>query len=76
MAVPIEGFSVVAQVDRIQRLFDDGSMQPPNATALSDTQLWKCSFMAKDDALKFLKKLEEIGTKRVARPGLGCRAGQ
>jgi tetratricopeptide (TPR) repeat protein len=61
MAVPIEGFSVVALVDRIQRLFDDGTVQPPNATALSDTHLWKCSFMARSDAEKFLQTLAKLG---------------
>lgn len=61
MAVPIEGFSVVAKVDRIQRLLDDGGVQPPNATALSDTHIWRCSFMAKCDALKFLETLAQRG---------------
>ncbi len=61
MAVAIEGFSVVAQLDRIQRLLDDGSVRPPNSTALSDPHLWKCGFMAKADAEKFLQTLEKLG---------------
>jgi tetratricopeptide (TPR) repeat protein len=61
MAVPIEGYSVVAQLARIQRLLDDGSVKIPNSTALSDTHIWKCSFMAQDDARKFLQTLEKLG---------------
>jgi tetratricopeptide (TPR) repeat protein len=61
MAVPIEGYSVVAQFSRIQRLLDDGSLKIPNATVLSDTHIWKCSFMALDDARKFLQVLEKSG---------------
>lgn len=61
MALPIEGYSVVAQLPRIQRLLDDGSLKIPNATALSDTHIWKCSFMAMDDARKFLQVLEKLG---------------
>src|SRR5688500_11324603 len=61
MAVPIEGFSVVARIERIQRLLDDGAVQPPNATALSDAHVWKCSFMAKSDAEKFLQTLAKLG---------------
>jgi tetratricopeptide (TPR) repeat protein len=61
MAVPIEGYSVVAQLPRIQRFLDDGSLKIPNATALSDTHIWKCSFMALADARKFLQTLEKLG---------------
>lgn len=61
MAVPIEGYSVVAQFPRIQRLLDDGSVKVPNSTALADTHIWKCSFMALDDARKFLQTLEKLG---------------
>jgi len=61
MAVPIEGYSVVAQISRIQRLLDDGSLKMPNATVLSDTHIWKCSFMALDDARKFLQVLKKLG---------------
>jgi tetratricopeptide (TPR) repeat protein len=61
MPVAIEGFSVVAQVDRIQHLLDGGSVRPPNATVLFDSHLWKCSFMAKGDAEKFLQTLAKLG---------------
>lgn len=61
MAVPIEGYSVVAQFARIQPLLESGSVKIPNSTALSDTHIWKCSFMALDDARKFLQGLEKLG---------------
>lgn len=61
MAVPIEGFSVVAQFERIQPLLDAGTLKIPNATALSDKHIWKCSFMAKADAEHFLRTLKEKG---------------
>lgn len=61
MAIPIEGYSVVAQVARIQRWLDDGSVKIPNTTALSDTHIWKCSFMAMADAQKFVQALEQLG---------------
>jgi tetratricopeptide (TPR) repeat protein len=61
MAVPIEGYSVVALLDRIQHLLDASSFALPNATVLSDSEIWKCSFMAKADALHFIKILEELG---------------
>lgn len=61
MALPIEGFSVVAQLERIQHLLDKGGVEIPNATALSDKHIWRCCFMAHEDALKFIKSLEEIG---------------
>jgi tetratricopeptide (TPR) repeat protein len=61
MAVPIEGYSVVAQFARIEPLLKDGSVKIPNATALADQHIWKCSFMALDDARKFLNTLEHLG---------------
>ena len=61
MAIPIEGFSVVAQLERIQSLLDNGVVEIPNATALSDKHIWKCSFMSHADAQKFVKSLEESG---------------
>lgn len=61
MAVPIEGYSVVAQLSRIQRLLDEGLVTIPNSTALSDKYIWKCSFMAAEDARKFLLSLEQLG---------------
>jgi hypothetical protein len=61
MAITIEGFSVVAQLDRIQRMLDNGSVQAPNVMTLSDEHLWSCSFMAETDARKFLQALEKLG---------------
>ncbi len=61
MAVPIEGFSVVAQLNRIQHLLENGSIQPPNSNALSDEHLWKCGFMAKGDAQRFMENLAKLG---------------
>jgi hypothetical protein len=61
MALPIEGFSVVAQLERIQPLLENGAVAIPNATALSDAHIWRCCFMAQADAQKFLGMLEENG---------------
>ncbi|RYD64320.1 MAG: tetratricopeptide repeat protein [Verrucomicrobiaceae bacterium] len=61
MAITIEGFTVVALHDRIQHLLEDGTLEAPNATALTDKHFWKCSFMAAEDALKFRKILEDHG---------------
>lgn len=61
MAIPIEGFSVVAQLERIQPLLDNDAVEIPNATALADKHIWRCSFMAHADAQKFVKALEESG---------------
>ncbi len=61
MALPIEGFSVVAQLERIQHLLDDDKVMVPNATALHDAHLFRCSFMARSDAEKFLGSLEALG---------------
>lgn len=58
MAVPIEGFSIVAQKARIQHLLDDHAFAIPNSTALNDEHIWKCSFMAQADANKLLQTLE------------------
>lgn len=61
MAIPIEGFSVVAQRERIQPLLDSDAVEIPNATALADKHIWGCSFMAHADARKFVKSLEKLG---------------
>src|SRR5262249_40405375 len=61
MALPIEGFSVVAQKSRIQRLLDDPAFAIPNLTAFNDEHIWKCSFMVPGDAKKFLQTLEVLG---------------
>lgn len=61
MAIPIEGFSVVAQLERIQYLLDKNSIEIPNATALADKHVWRCSFMAHADAQRFVESLEGLG---------------
>lgn len=61
MAIPIEGFTVVAKVERVQYLLADNQLTVPNATALSDDSLWRCSFMAESDARRFLQELEALG---------------
>ena len=61
MAIPIEGFSVVVQRDRIQPLLEGQEFAIPNSTAINDEHLWKCSFMAHVDARKFLQTLENVG---------------
>ncbi len=60
MAVPIEGFAVVAQKERIRALLDENAVSAPNSTALSDDDLWCCSFMAHADAQEFLQVLQEL----------------
>lgn len=61
MAIPIEGFSVVARKERIQPLLDGDAIAIPNATALADAHIWRCSFMALVDARKFSSSLEKLG---------------
>lgn len=61
MAIPVEGFTVIAQSDRIDHLVVAGSLEAPNSTSLSDTHIWRCSFMSEADAQKFLRSLEELG---------------
>lgn len=61
MAITVEGFTVIARLDRIQPVLDNGALTIPNGTALSDTHLWRCGFMAKADAQKFLRTLEAHG---------------
>ena len=61
MAIPIEGFSVVAQLPRVQHLLDEGKLNAPNSRGIQDKHIWCCSFMAETDALRFMKELEELG---------------
>lgn len=74
MAITIEGFSVVAQRARIQHLLEREAFAIPNSTALSDAHLWKCSFMAHVDALKFLRTLEELGLNVSQGPDSSLRS--
>lgn len=61
MAIPIEGFSVVARRERIQPLLDRDAVAIPNSTALADAHIWRCCFMAEADARKFSESLEKHG---------------
>ena len=56
MAITIEGFTVVAQLDRIQDLLENDSFESPRRS-IKDDELWKCSFMAQDDAENLLALL-------------------
>ncbi len=60
MAVPIEGYSVVAQKARIIHLLEDDAIEIPNATALGDDDIWRCCFMAEADARAFIQSLEKL----------------
>lgn len=60
MAVPIEGYSVVAQRTRIDHMLEDGSIEEPNSTVLADDDIWRVSFMAELDAQRFMRILEEL----------------
>jgi tetratricopeptide (TPR) repeat protein len=60
MAIPIEGYSVVAQKARIVHLLENGSINVPNNTALADDDIWRCSFMEQTDALDFIRSLEKL----------------
>jgi tetratricopeptide (TPR) repeat protein len=61
MAIPIEGYTVVAQRDRIQELLDNEKVPNPNVTVLADDHIWRCSFMTHEDAVRFAKSLESRG---------------
>lgn len=61
MAIPIEGFSVVARRERIQPLLDRDAIAAPNSTALADAHIWRCCFMAEADARKFAESLGKHG---------------
>ena len=61
MAIPIEGFCVVAKQDRIEPLLQSGQLVPPNQTALGDDDIWRCSFMTLADANRFLEVVEDLG---------------
>jgi tetratricopeptide (TPR) repeat protein len=61
MALPIEGYCVVAQKARIDHLLEDGLIETPDGTSLADDDIWRCSFMAESDARKFLESLEKAG---------------
>jgi tetratricopeptide (TPR) repeat protein len=61
MAVTIEGYSVVAQRERMEHLLEAGDVPTPNATALGDAHLWRCCFMVYQDARDYCAQLESLG---------------
>ena len=60
MAIPIEGYSVVAKKDRILELIATDQVSAPNATAIADDHIWRCSFMTEVDAREFLEELSSL----------------
>lgn len=61
MAVTIEGFTIVVKKERIEPLLSAQLIVPPNNTPLADDNIWRCSFMAKEDADKFISILGKFG---------------
>lgn len=61
MALPIEASTVVVRRERIAPLIAAGSLTAPNATALQDEHLWRCSFMVDEEAAAFLRVLAALG---------------
>jgi tetratricopeptide (TPR) repeat protein len=60
MAIPIEGYSVVAQKARIAFLLESHAFDIPNSTALGDNDIWRCCFMTQTDAVEFIRLLEKL----------------
>ena len=60
LAIPIEGYSVVAQKARIAHLLEKNAIETPNVTALADDDIWRCSFMTEANAQKFMRSLEKL----------------
>lgn len=61
MALPIEGFTVVVKLGRIEEILSNEQITIPNGTALNDDHIWRCSFMAEADAQGFADELERQG---------------
>lgn len=72
MAVVVEGFTVLARLDRIQERLSHPTFEVPNSTALFDDHLWRCAFMAEADARAFVHYLGMLGMK--VEPGPDCEA--
>ena len=72
MAIAVEAFCVVGNlqaIDDADRLSQQRLTEmAPNSTALSDADLWRCSFMAESDAAAFVERLNEIGFDTTAGP--------
>ena len=67
MALPIEGFTLVAKLPRIAPLLESG-LESPNGMELQDEHLWCCSFMVAADAQAFALQLAELGLNVSQRP--------
>ncbi len=65
MAIAIEGYSVVGRKQRADTKYQGGLAAllaaVPNATGLTDEELWRCAFMAAADAQEFADSLEAAG---------------
>ncbi|MCA9217512.1 MAG: tetratricopeptide repeat protein [Planctomycetales bacterium] len=59
MAIPLEGYSVVAQLNRISHLLKSNEVSATTRSVVSDGNIWRRSFMAEEDARKFLQELQE-----------------
>src|SRR5262245_16075132 len=68
MAIPIEGYSVVAQLERIRPLLESKQLRGPGAAVIADDDLWRCAFMSMDDAAAFLQSLESLGLNTTKGP--------
>ena len=72
MAIAVEAFSVVGNLQSIEDadLISQNELNAMarNSTALSDADLWRCSFMAESDAAAFVERLNEIGFDTTTGP--------
>ena len=61
MAIAVEAFCVVGNLQSIEDADlisqDELTAMARNSTALSDADLWRCSFMAESDAAAFVERL-------------------
>ena len=72
MAIAVEAFCVVGNLQSIEDadLLSQVELtaMARNSTALSDADLWRCSFMAESDAAAFVERLNEIGFNTTTGP--------
>ena len=59
MAIPLEGYSVVAQLGRIAHVLDPDEVSEVSRTVVTDGKIWRRSFMAEEDARNFLQELKD-----------------
>ena len=72
MAIAVEAFSVVGNLQSIEEADLISQVEltemARNSTALSDADLWRCSFMAESDAAAFVERLNEMGFDTTTGP--------